>query len=163
MVMVMSKWIFENMPVVIYPQNSCESRVPPDPPRPRDRAKSYPHSSPRDTRRKNERRFLKVGLPETANNHYISFWLSGRVLDSGKGERQFESPCLCFFVFFFFGMYVTSNPRLCFFAFCFCCCTVVLLLYCCTYMVGSWVVVRGWVFLLCTLCFTAAQRTAVLL
>ena len=31
-----------------------------------------------------ERLFFRVGLPETANNHYIFFWLSGRALDSGR-------------------------------------------------------------------------------
>ena len=46
-----------------------------------------------------ERGFLKVGLPETANNHYIFFWLSGRALDSGRQKGEFKSPCLCFFAF----------------------------------------------------------------
>ena len=145
----------------MYPNNSCESRAPPDPPRPRDRAKSHPHSSPRDPRRMNGRRsqtrlatIFKVALPETASNHYISFWLSGRALDSGQAERQFKSPCLCFFACFLlvFLLYVSSNPpcllwknilrstRYVFF-----------LLYCCTYedeyryTHGSWVV-GGWVF-----------------
>ena len=96
----------------------------------------------------------------------ITTFLFGSAVECSILEKESVSsnpPVSAFLFFFFFGMYVTSNPRLCFFAFCFCCCTVVLLLYCCTYMVGSWVVVRGWVFLLCTLCFTAAQRTAVLL
>ena len=47
-----------------------------------------------------ERRFFKVALPETASNHYISFWLSGRALDSGQAERQFKPPCFFFFAFF---------------------------------------------------------------
>ena len=72
--------------------------APPDLPTPRDRAKSHPHSSrsPRDSRRKNgrrsqtrgERRLFKVALPETASNHYIFCWLSGRALGSGQTERQ---------------------------------------------------------------------------
>ena len=33
-----------------------------------------------------ERGFLKVGLSETATNHYIFFWLSGRTLDSGRQQ-----------------------------------------------------------------------------
>ena len=53
--MVMSKRIFENTPVITYPENSCDSRAPPDPARPRDRVKSHPHSSPRDPLRKNGR------------------------------------------------------------------------------------------------------------
>ena len=51
-------------------QNSCGSQAPPDPPRPGDRAKSHPHSSPHDPRRKNGRRsqtrrttIFKVALP----------------------------------------------------------------------------------------------------
>ena len=44
-VVVMFKWIFENMPVIAYPKNKCQSRAPPDPlgattaPRP-------PHTTP---------------------------------------------------------------------------------------------------------------------
>ena len=48
-----------------------------------------------------ERGFLKVGLPETANNHYIFFWLSGRALDSGRQKGEFKSPCLRCFAFSF--------------------------------------------------------------
>ena len=44
--------------------------------------------------------FLKVGLPETANNNYILFWLSGRALDFGRQKIVFKSPCLCFFFAF---------------------------------------------------------------
>ena len=70
-----SNRIFENMPVITHPENSCDSRVPPNPPRPHDRAKSHPHSSPRDIRRENGRRsqtrratISEVALPETASN-----------------------------------------------------------------------------------------------
>ena len=49
----MSKRIFENMPVITYPQNSCDSRAPPDP---LDGATSHPHCSLRDARQKNRRR-----------------------------------------------------------------------------------------------------------
>ena len=57
-----------------------------------------------------ERGFLKVGLPETANNICIFFWLSGRALDSGRQKSDFKSPCLCFFAFllFFFFCYYTA-------------------------------------------------------
>ena len=59
-----------------------------------------------------ERGFLKVGLPETANNHYFLFWLSGRALDSGRQKGEFKSLCLCCFAFSF--------------------CYTAVLLYCCT-------------------------------
>ena len=55
MVTMTCKWIFENMPVITYPQNSCESRAPSDPPRHHDRATPAPHISPRCPRRKNSR------------------------------------------------------------------------------------------------------------
>ena len=29
------------------------------------------------------------------------FWVSGRAVDSRQAEREFKSPCLCFFCFFF--------------------------------------------------------------
>ena len=48
-----------------------------------------------------ERGFFKVDFPETVNNHYIFFWLSGRALDSGRQNGEFKSPCLCCFAFFF--------------------------------------------------------------
>ena len=44
-----------------------------------------------------ERGLLKVGLPETTNNHYVFFWLSGIALDSERQKSEFKSPCLCFF------------------------------------------------------------------
>ena len=61
--------------------NTGYSRARPDPPRPRDRAKSHPHSSPRDPRRKNGHRlqtrrartFNTVGFPEAANDLSFSF------------------------------------------------------------------------------------------
>ena len=94
-----------------------------------------------------ERRFFKVSLPETASNHYIPFWLSDRVLDSGQAERQFKSPCLCFFAFSFFFFAVLL----------YCCCTVV------PHVVGSWVVVGRWVLLLCSVlyCCTTCCCSAV--
>ena len=73
------------------PLPNGSSRAPPDTPRPRDRAKSHPHSSPRDPRRQNGRRsqtrratIFKVALPEMASNHYIFCWLNGRALHSGQ-------------------------------------------------------------------------------
>ena len=79
--------------VCFYFNTSC-SRVPPDPPRPRDRAKSHPHSSlviPGERTgvadEVGERRLFKVALPETASNHYIFCWLNGIALDSGQSVR----------------------------------------------------------------------------
>ena len=43
---MMSKWIFEIMPVITSPKSSCESRAPPDSPRHHDRATPTPHISP---------------------------------------------------------------------------------------------------------------------
>ena len=150
------------MPVTIYPKNSCESRAPPDPPGPRDRAKSHPHSSPREratapspthpvalaipgertgvAAKLGKRRFFKVALPETASNHYISFWLSGRALDSGQAEHQFISPFLRFLLFFslFILLYVSSNPVFLLFIFIF------FRLYCCTYEDCCCTVVHTW-------------------
>ena len=54
----MSKWIFENMPVITYQKNSYESRGPPDRRRHHDRVTPAPHISPRCPRRKNCRRCL---------------------------------------------------------------------------------------------------------
>ena len=48
------------------------------------------------------RGFLKVGLPKTANDHYIFFWHSGRALNSGRQKSEFKSPCLCFFALLLF-------------------------------------------------------------
>ena len=42
----MSKWIFENIIVVIYPKNSCDSRAPHSLRRPRGGSTPFPHSSP---------------------------------------------------------------------------------------------------------------------
>ena len=105
-VVMMSIWIFENMPAVTYPKNSCDFQALPDLPRPCDHAKAHPHSSPRDPRQKNGHRSqtrrattFQSCPPEMESNHYISFWLSGRALDSGQAERQFKSHCLCVFVF----------------------------------------------------------------
>ena len=150
----MSKWISENMPVIIYPQNSCESRAPPDPPRPHDRAKSptqQPSRSPAKER---------ASQPNSASDDFsklpsrrrqvittfISFRLSGRALDSGQVERQFKSPCLCFFAFFFlfFLLFVSSNHPVCFICLYFSSVLLyvgVQLFCCCTHMVDSWVVV----------------------
>ena len=93
--------------------------------------------------KRGERRFFKVALPETADNHYIPFWLSGRALDSGQEERVQIPLSLIFFLFCrFFLLYVTSNPPVCFLFSCFCAVLLyvrVLLSYCCTHMVGSWV------------------------
>ena len=75
-----------------------------------------------------------------------------RALDSGQAERQFKSPCLRFFFLLFFSavpgtwVQIPLSLLFCFFF------SVVLLLYCYTHMVGSWVVGGGWVFLLCTVC-----------
>ena len=48
-----------------------------------------------------ERGFSNVDLPETANNHYLFFWLSGRALDYGRQKSEFKSSCLLL-VFRFF-------------------------------------------------------------
>ena len=53
---VMSKCIFENILVIIYPKNTCESRAPLGLPRPRDGSTPLPHSSPMICGRKNGRR-----------------------------------------------------------------------------------------------------------
>ena len=45
LVVVMSKWIFQNIFVVIYP-NSCDSRAPLSLPRPRGGSTPFPHNSP---------------------------------------------------------------------------------------------------------------------
>ena len=110
--------------------NTGCSGAPPDPPRPRDRVKSHPHSSPCDPRRKNgrklgERRFFKVALPEMASNHYIFRWLNGRAIDSGQAERQLNPPVSALSLFF--------------------CCTAVYDY--CTHIARSWVV-GGWILLL---------------
>ena len=123
----MSKCISENVQAIIFPKNSCESRAPPDSPRPRDRAKSYLRSNSRDPRQRTavaakigERRFSKVAFPETASNHYISVWLGGRALDSGQAERQFQPPSFfCYFFWLFFA--VISNPPVCLKKNVFCC------------------------------------------
>ena len=72
MVTMMCKWIFENMPVITYPQNSCESRAPSDPPRHHDRATPAPHISRRvpgeripANARVDERGALRGALPGT--------------------------------------------------------------------------------------------------
>ena len=54
----MSRWIFEDMPLITYPKNSCRSRAPPDPPRYHDRATPVPYVSPWRPRRMNCRRCL---------------------------------------------------------------------------------------------------------
>ena len=41
-----SKWIFENMPVIIYRKNSCNSRAPLGLPRPRGGSTPAPHNIP---------------------------------------------------------------------------------------------------------------------
>ena len=114
--MVMFKWIIENKPVtsIMYPKNSCECRMPLDPPRPRDRATSHAPSSLRDPRRMNGRR---AKARRATIYQHISFWLSGRALDSGRAERQFKSPCLCFL--FSFVCFSSAVLLYC------CCCTVV--------------------------------------
>ena len=106
----MSKWISENMPVIIYPKNTAAS--PERHPIPRDRATApspnhraalaIPGERTGIAAKLGERRFFKVAVPETASNHYISFWLSGRALDSGQAERQFKSPVSLLFCFSFF-------------------------------------------------------------
>ena len=84
-----------------------------------------------------ERRLFKVALPETARNHYIFFWLSGRALDSGQAERQtvqIPHPAACYFV--------VQIPLSLLFCFCFfvlyCCTAVVVLLYTHSGLVGCW-------------------------
>ena len=77
---------------------------------------------------------------------FISFRLSGRALDSGQVERQFKSPCLCIFAFFFlfFLLFVSSNHPVCFICLYFSSVLLyvgVQLFCCCTHMVDSWVVV----------------------
>ena len=50
-------------------------------------------------------RTWKVCLPGVADNHCISFSLSGRAIDSERQKRRFKSPVssLFFFFLFFFG------------------------------------------------------------
>ena len=58
-IVMMSKWIFENenIPVIsTYPKSRWESRAPPEPPRHHDRATPTPHISRRCPRRNNCRR-----------------------------------------------------------------------------------------------------------
>ena len=126
----MSRWVSENTPVIIYPINSSESQAPPNSPRPRDRAKSHPHSCPRDPRRKNRSRsqirratFSKVALPETASDQYISLW-NRSILDK---QSVSSNPPVCFFAFFYilYAVREFKSPTglLCIFIF-FCCTAV---------------------------------------
>ena len=57
MIMMMPKWIFENMSVPVYPGRHRLYRAPPDPPRHHDRATPAPHISPRCPQQNNCRRF----------------------------------------------------------------------------------------------------------
>ena len=118
------------MPVTIYPVNSFKSRTPPDPLRPCDRAKSHPHSSPRDSNPKERASqpnsasddFSTLPSRRQASNQYISFWLSGRALDSGQVERQFKSLCLCCACFrFFFCCTWVKIPQSAYVSIFFCC------------------------------------------
>ena len=170
------------MPVIIYPKNSCETRAPPDPPRPRERAKSHPHSSLRDPRQKfaaiiksltrvTKSYLLALGTANSASddfsklpasNHYISFWLSGRTLDSGQAERQFKPPCLRFFAFVcIFSAVVREFNSLCL-RFIFILTYYCKYEYCCFTVVHTWWV-RGLLvvdeFFCCVLCFTAVPCT----
>ena len=137
--------IWKRTGYITYPQNSCESRAPPGPPRPRDRSKSHPHSvqpsrSPAKERASQPNSasddFFK--LPSWRRQVITTFPFGSAVvaLESGQAEPQFKSPCLCFFAFFLFlfsAVREFKSPCLCFFAFSFfllyCCTAVVLLLY----------------------------------
>ena len=77
-------WIFTLIRVKVCFCNTGYSRAPPDPPRPRDRAKSHPNSSSGDLRRKNGRRsqsrratIFQSCPPGDGSNHYI-FMLAQR-------------------------------------------------------------------------------------
>ena len=123
------------------PETARPRQVPPTQQPSRSPAKeraSQPNSASDD--------FSKLPCRRRHVRHCISFWLSGRALDPGRAERQFKSPCLCFFAFFvaFFSAVREFKPPS---AFDF----DIFLLYCCTYeyccctavvhTVGSWVVV----------------------
>ena len=56
-----------------------------------------------------ERRLFKVALPETASNHYFSFWSSGRPLDSGQARRQFNFPTLS--LLYDYSFFFSANPK----------------------------------------------------
>ena len=136
----MSKWNSENVPVIRYQKTAAS---PEHHPIPRDRATApspthtaalaIPDESTGVAAKLGERRFFEVALPETASNHYVSFWLSGRALDSGQARVSVQIPLSLLFRFFLFS--------------------AVVLLYCCTHSVGSWFVLGGWVFMLCTVLY----------
>ena len=162
----MSKRISENKPVIIYPQNSCESRASPDPPRPSDRAKSHPHSSPRAgfAAKLGERRFFKVAFPETARNH-ITFPFGLAVerstldVQSVSSNPPFSAFSLLFSLFFllFTKVQIPLSPFYLYLKYIF-------LLHCCTYEYCCCSVVHTWWFrglllrydfFCCVLCFTS--------
>ena len=136
------------MPVIIYPQNSWESRAPPDPLRPCDRAKSYPHSSLRDPRRKNgrcsqiQRATTFLCCPPGYGNQLLHFILGSAVERSILDKHSVSSnPPVhaCFFFFllllrFFFSctrvqIHLSASQFDIFLLSCctneYCCCTVV--------------------------------------
>ena len=80
-----------------------------------------------------ERRLFKVALPEAARNHYISFWLSGRALDSGQAERQEYAAVSLLFFFCFFVLLTPSMLVQIPLSLLFCSCFF--LMYCCTAVV----------------------------
>ena len=116
-VVVMSKWIFENIFVIICLKNTCDSRAPHGLPRPRGGSTPFPHNSPTICRRKNGRRWM---TPRAGVSRGRVCSLPG-VVDNRKYMEILVSLQLCIII----------NASIC----C-CCCT---LLYCCTI---SWVV--GW-------------------
>ena len=176
-IVVQSKWISENMPVIIYPRNNCGSRAPPDPPRPRDRAKSYPHSSPRDPSERtgvaaklSERRFFKFNPPETttfpfgsaversilykpsvSSNPPIS--VSSLFFVFFSAVREFKCPCLLFLsTWYIFRLYCWTYEDYC--------CSLVL------YTHGGFVSWWSWMSFSvvdCPLLLYQVQHTAVLL
>ena len=82
------------------PETARPCQVPPTQQPSRSPAKeraSQPNSASDDFSKLPSRRRQVITTPK-----YISFWLSGRALDSGQEKRHFKSPCLCFFASFFF-------------------------------------------------------------
>ena len=136
---MVSKRIFENMPVIKYPLKQL--RLPSATyPIPRDRstapspthtaALAMPGERTGVAAKLGERRFFKVALPETATTRYISFWLSGRALDSGQAERQFKSPPFLFF----FCLFVSAVLY---------CCTIIVLIVHMWWVMGGFFL-SGW-------------------
>ena len=171
-VVVMSKWVYENMPVMIYlcPQKTAASSerhwVPRDRTRPRQVPPTQQPSRPPAKERASRPNSASDDFSKlpSRRRHVIATFASAEERSILDKQSFASNPRLCFFASFLFpAVREFKSPCLCFFLLCF------FLLYCCTavvlLVVHTWGV-RGWSvngFFCCVLCFTAVQRTAALL